>query len=490
MNIDLLNSANRKMILDEINTNENKLRKTESYIDFEIYNDRIHDYVFNDIAKQSSQKTAEAMPIISTINVGKRVVDNEATIYNNDPVRTFEGASDSEVEVMKTVYEHAMINSKLQKANKNFKYRNQAFLQPLIKDKSVQVRVLLSHHIDVIPDFEDPEKPYALITSSFDRSLMPIKGDGFNQSIAENEDYKLKERYVVWTAEYNFIMNGMGDYITQPVPNPIGMLPFVDISKDKDYEFFVRTGMNLSNFTVQYNSIWSDFFYIMRMQGFAIPVFTGNPKLMPKEYFVGPNRGIMLPSDPTNPDGSLKMEFLSPNPNLDGSLKGIASFLANWLTSRGVSPKVISSELNAADSYSSGVERLLSMIDKFEATKEDFDLFRSVEQKLFKVIQKYLVEFSNTPFLDPKYSVNKSFENAEINVQFHRPEMIQTEAEQLLNEQSKIELGISDRILALMKLESLTEEQALEKVLNIIKRKVLLTSALAPVENTDDETQT
>jgi hypothetical protein len=415
------------------------------------------------------------MPIISTLNVGKRVVENEATIYSNDPRRTLLDASEEEEQIIENIYKQGKFNTKLQKTNKYFKYRNQSFLQVLLKDKKIQARVLLGHNIDIIPDSEDPEKPYALITSSYDRSLLGnnANSDGVNQAIADNDDWKMKQKYVVWTNEYNFIMNGLGEYETQPVPNSLGVLPFVDSSTDKDYEFFIRTGMNISNFTVQYNALWSDFFYIMKMQGFAIPVFTGNPELMPREYFVGPNRGIMLPNDPTNPEGSLKMEFLSPNPNLDGSLKGVSAFLANWLTSRGVSPKVISSELNASDSYASGIERLLAMIDKFEATKEDFDLYQCVEQDIFEIIKKYLVVFSGTDLLDKKYSVSKSFENAQLSVQFHKPEMVQTENEKITNIQLKMDMGISDQVIALMELEGITEEMAIEKIDMINERKAI-----------------
>lgn len=478
MNLDLLNYEVRKTVLADIKSYENIYRKRESYIDFEIYNDRIHKYVFDEIVRQTSIKTAQSMPIVSSINLAQRIVNNEATIYNNDPERTTD-LNDADQKAIDAVYDDGQFNTKLQKVNKYFKYRKQSFIQIVPKDKGITLRPLLSHHLDVIPDELDPEKAYAYIVSAFDKQLFQ-QSDGRNQSIADQDDYKASlERYVVWTAEYNFIMNGKGEIISEILKNEIGELPFVDVSKDKDFEFFNRQGQTLSDFTVQYNAAWSDFLYISRLQGFSLGIFTGNSELMPKDYFVGPNRFIFLPSDPNNPNSKVDFRFESPSPDLKGSLEGISGLLSNFLTSRGLSPKVISSDLNAKDTYASGVERLLAMIDKFEATKEDFDMFKNVESQIYDVVVKYLVALSNTEFLDKEYWISQSALTSEFNVVFHKPEMIQTEAEKLSNLKLKIDLGISDKVLALMDLESISEEMATQKIDEIIARK---SEAMATVQ--------
>jgi hypothetical protein len=478
MNLDLLRLDIRKKVLDDIKSNENILRKKESMIDYEIYNDRIQKYVYDEIVKQTSKATADSMPIVSTINLANRIVNNEATIYNNDPVRTTDMLEADQM-ALDAVYEDGMFNSKLQKVNKYFKLRKQGFIQVVPKEKGIHLRPLMSHHVDVIPDFQDPEKAFAYIVSAFDRSSY-LTTDGNNQSIADQDDYKASlERYVWHTAEYNLVTNGLGDLIGEVKRNPIDELTFIDISKDKDFEFFVRSGLALSEFTVQYNVSWSDFMHTMRLQGFSVPVFTGNAELMPRDYFIGPNRAIMLPADPNNPNNKLDLKFISPTPDLKGALDGMSGLLANFLTSRGVSPKVISAALNASDTYSSGVERLLAMLDKFEATKEDFDLFRSVELKLFNIVKKYMLAFTNTEFLDKKYWLSQSSTNATMNIMFHRPEMIQTEKEKIENLQLKIDMGISDKVLALMDLEGLDQEAAEEKIAKITDRKAKNIQALA-----------
>jgi len=487
MNLDLLNAVVRKQVIDDINSNENIKRKEESLSDYEIYNGRIYDYVYNELVSQLSQTTADQVPIVSNINLAERITNNEATIYSNDPDRTFVDANDADAKAFGFIYSERQLNSKMQKANKYFKLRKQTFIQVLPKDNGVDLRVLQSHHIDVIPDELDPEKAYAYIISSFDKSAY-IRSDSTNQLIGDRDDYKARnQRFVVWTAEYNFIMDGYGNIVGEILDNEIEELPFIDVSKDKDFEFFVRQGHGLTDFTIQYNMFWSDFFYIARMQGFSLGVFSGDPELMPKQFFVGPNRCLVLPQNPANPDQKVDFKFVSPSPDLDGILKGISSLLASYLTSKGVSPKVVSSELTSADSYSSGFERLLAMIDKFEATKEDFDLFQAIEYKVFNLIKKYQVALSRTEFLDRKYWVSESAASVELNVVFHKPEMVETHSEKLTNQQTKIEMGISDKVLALAEIEDISFEEAEKKIQEIQARRALDLASLVP--KVQDENQ-
>lgn len=471
MNIDLTIELNRKKVLEEMRNYENIKRKEESLTDYEIYNGRIYGYVYNQLVRQLSEQTAKQMPIVASINLAERITDNEATIYTSDPKRSLLVANESDKKPFEDLYLDCGFNTKFQKVNKYYKLRNQGFIQVVPKNKKISLRVLQSHHVDVIPDESDPETAYAYIVSAFDKSQYLIS-DQTNQVIAEPDDYKKSlDRITWWTAEYNMITDGAGKLVGEIADNQIKELPFVDVSKDKDFEFFVRQGQALTDFTVQYNMFWTDFFYTARMQGFSLGVFRGDPELMPKHYFVGPNRFMVLPTNPANPDQTVDFKFESPSPDLDGLLKGISAILASYLTSKGVSPKVVSADMSSADRYSSGLERLLAMVDKFEATKEDFDLFRMVEQQVFGIVKKYQVLFSNTDLLNRKYWVSSSFESAEMTLRFNKPEMVQSESEKLTNLKTKIEMGISDKSLALSQLEEISIEQAEEKILEIQQRK-------------------
>ena len=66
------------------------------------------------------------MPIISTINIQKAVVDAKATVYKKAPERTFSGFSDEQVETLEMIYKDGNFNNKLNEMNKNYLYQDQS----------------------------------------------------------------------------------------------------------------------------------------------------------------------------------------------------------------------------------------------------------------------------------------------------------------------------------------------------------------------------
>jgi hypothetical protein len=185
---------------------------------------------------------------------------------------------------------------------------------------------------------------------------------------------------------------------------------------------------------------------------------------------IGPNQFIFLPQNASNPNSKLELDFKSPSPNLEGSLKSIESLVALFLSTRGIDIKSIAVN-NSGASFSSALEKLLAMIDQFKATKSDFDLYKMVESKIHDIVTKYLALLSGTNILNPKYYVTPSIVNSEICVNFLEPQMIETTAEKLDNAQKKIDLGITDAVEVLSMVDGITEEAAEEKLEKIAERK-------------------
>jgi len=487
-NIDLLNPFSRKQLIDDIRSNENVERKRKSLKDYEIYNDNAYPYVYDKLACQLSEQTASQMPIVSNLNIAKAVVQKEANIYTDEPERSYSNITESDENAIEEIYADGGFDSILGKANKYYKLRNQSFIQVVPKQGKLKLRVLHGHNIDVIPDSDDPEMAYAYIISSFDKSAYLMAGqDGTNQMSADTDDFKAKsERYQVWTSEIVFTMDGKGNIITEVVANPIGSLPFIDIAKDKDFEFFVRIGQALTDFTVDFNVTWSDLLYIARLQGYSVGVVSGDPELKPESMTVGPNRFLFLPQNASNPNSNLTLEFKNPTPNLDATLKAIDSLIATFLTTRGVDAKAVSTNNSGNTSYSSALERLLAMIDQFRASKDDFDLFTVVEKQLHQIVVKYLSLLSGTEFLDSKYSTSQAVINSEISIQFKKPEMIETKSEQLDNAKKKIDLGIADAVSILEEIDGISEDEAIEEIAEIQQRKLMNYQVMSQIIETKE----
>ena len=128
MNPNLLQSQDRKIVLAAIRSPENIKRKSEAFADYEIFNDRLLPYVRDSITKQLGDQAAKQIPIVSTLNVGKYVVENEATIYTTAPERELNNASEKDQETFESLYEKMKIDSRLQKTNYWYKYRGQSML--------------------------------------------------------------------------------------------------------------------------------------------------------------------------------------------------------------------------------------------------------------------------------------------------------------------------------------------------------------------------
>lgn len=483
-NPNFLDPLVRKQIIDEIKSFENVERKNKSFKSYEVFNDNAEPYVYEELAKQLSVKTANQMPIISNLNIAKAVVNKEATIYTDSPERDYEDITEADEEVLEKLYKDYGFDTLLGKANKYYKLRNQTFIHVVPKDEAIKLRMLHPHNVDVVPDANDPEKAFAYIVSGFDKSYyLKAKQDGTNQTVAEADDYKASaERFQVFTNEFIFTMDGKGNVLGEIIPNPIEMIPIIDISKDKDFEFFVRIGQALTDFTIDFNVAWSDLMYIARMQGYSVGVLTGDPNLKPDNMIIGPNRFLFLPSNPANPESKMELDFKSPSPNIDAQLKAIESLVTTFLTTRGLDSKAVSVS-NGGGSFSSALERLISMIDQFRATKDDFDLFSFKEKELHKIVTKYLALLSGTTLLNRELWVSQNIVNSKLTINFKEPQMIETKSEKLANAKSEIDLGIEDAVSVKAKIEGISEDQAQEEIDKILMRKQERISKMANSTN-------
>lgn len=473
--LDLMNKADRLLLIKEIEGEENKARKAASLKQFEIFNDRQKQYVIEYLQGQFSEKTVKEMPIIASINLARRVVKQEASLYKEEPERDFYNVSDDLKELLEAMYENNGLNDKFMKANEYFKLQGQTHLNWTIKYGKLTARVLLPHHLDVIPNDEDPEQGEIYVISSFDKTnyltttdqsptgylgTTVSMQDGVNQKIGDRDDYKLKKKYIVWSKEYNFTMNGFGDITSVEVENPIGVIPFVDISCSKDFEYWVRQGQSVSDFSVEFNGMISDVANVVRLQGWGQAVFMGPEGLLPESLQVGPNLVLRLPIDPNNPVDT-DFKYVTPNADIAGSLDFLKMNLSMFLTSRGIDPKTISMD-GSGQSFSSGLERLLAMITKFEASRGDMDLFRKAEMQSFEIIKAYSKSYSGTLLDIPQIP-----EEAYMNIEFEAPEMIKSEKEELDIIQQKLEMGMMSEVDAYKEINDVDEETAIKDLAEI-----------------------
>jgi hypothetical protein len=478
----LLTPDGRKKVIDDIKSSENKNRRSRSLRQFEVYRGNLYPYVHEYLSRQFSINTLKEIPIVASINIAQRVVDQEASIYNREPERSWSEVDEKQEEALNTIYEDSKANVKLQYANSMYKLQDQTTLMVIPKEGKLHIRCLKNHQVDVIPNSENPEKADAYIVSVFNKADSDFvfgqggqsnhgftQADRINQVIGDQDDYEAQlERFLIWTEFEHFMMDGNGNIIGEVFPNPIGMLPFIDVAAEKDFEFWVKVASSAVDFCIEYNAALSMQNQVIKMQGFSQAWLKADASVMPEMLQIGPNYVLKLVKGKTVDGESIDTEFgySSPSPDLTGTKEHLEMLLANFLSARGLNTGTVSSSKDK-QTYSSGLERLLAMVEQFEASQNDFAIFRYVEEKLYEIIKRWHNVALTSNILLPKYLSSTIPDDSQVSVTFQGPEMIKGEKDIIELQMLKEELGVASRIDSIMAIYGLNRDEAQEKLAKI-----------------------
>ena len=495
--MNLENIESRIKLISNINSENNKARKQWSFRQFEVQGGRIQQFVKESLENQLYEESVREMPLVSSINVQKAVVDRKATIYKKRPNREFTETTDEQSDTLKEIYRDMKADVKLNKSNKNYSYQDQSIGMIIPKNGKLEMRVFNMHQIDAIVDYDDPESSDGFIISSFDRtmyeqidsdrkekdaatgnsgrSVQSTATQDLDLDIAEKFQFqKYVEKYIVWTKELNFIMNGLGEFIGDDgeeitedldISSPLAglnVMPFFEVHRDKDFEYFVRPSNALTDFTIQFNERLSDLANVQKLNGYAVGILKTPSDLKPNNLVIGAAQLIHLPTD--DEDKEVDFQFISPNSNISEIADANDKFLNYFITSEGLGGDVVNSR-GETQTATSGIDRFLQSIQRMEAHQDDYEIFRMAESNIYDLIKIWLNVLSGSDQLDKKYW-GKINEDSEISVEFYKPEMVQTESEKVSNIERKIDLGLMSKKEAIMELREIDDD---DKAIEILK---------------------
>jgi len=482
--IDLTSQDVRSRVIDEIVTEQNLARKRASLKAFEIYSNRQQRFILEKLQEEFDDNTIKNMRKFLSLNLSKRMVNELASIYNELPEREFnlpEGElSEDQAKQIENLYTFGDVNNKLKLANRYFRLENQTFLQVLPRKGKIDLKVFLPHEIDVIPDPNNPEEALAYVISVFDRFdfLAQTEPEDFqtrgnaldtrprqetiNELIADPEDYRKNiSRLIWWTDDFHFTTDSDGNVLEQDVSemiNPIGELPFIDVSMEKQNTFFVRDGHTITDFNVDFGAILSDVTNINRLQGYA-QAFIVSEKA-PQNLQLGPDKVIWLKPSGNPEEATPQFGFANPSPDLDASLRLLEMKLKIFLNSLGLDPKLIAGETR----FNSGIERILALIEKMSATNSDFMKFKAVEKQVLRLMVKWsnLMQsvLPEEGGLKPELRLAEVPDNIEVDVKFAKPQMIKSDEEQVDLIKKKMEAGLMSRSEAIQDLRQVGKDMA------------------------------
>lgn len=498
--LDLSTQEGRSKLANSLNDESTKARKQWSLRQFEIQSGRIQQYVKESLENQYDVQSVKEMPITSSINIQKRIVNKKATIYKKAPMRKFTELNDKQKEVVDLIYKDMNLNQKLNVSNKAFVYQDQSIGMILPKNGKLICRVFKMHQIDAIPSDIDPETADGFIISVFDRenyvqlykdkkekdtatgkSGRSVRSssyaiDGINSEVANEHQYKkYVERYLVWTNEYNYIQNGLGEILDPETMEPAagleiqsplaseGIMPFFEAAREKDFEYFVRPSNGLTDFTIEFNTRLTDEANNIKMNGYAVGVLKAPSSMQPENQVIG--AAMMLKLNTDDPEAEVDFSFVSPNSNI-GEISGANDkFLNYFVTAEGLGAEAINSQ-GIQDRATSGIDRFIQGIQKIEAHQDDYEIYRNVESQIYTIIKAWLKVLNGSKILDKKYQIILP-EDSEVIVEYDKPEIIQTPSELLMNFEKEYDLGLTSKVRYLMETRKMSREDALEELKQI-----------------------
>lgn len=517
--MNLQDQNDRVKLIGSINSENNKSRKQWSLRQFNINGGRIQQYVKESLRAQLQHSTVVEMPIVSSINIQKAVTDKKATIYKKRPTRVFTEVSEEQHETLELIYRDMKSDMKLNKSNKNFIYQDQSIGMIVPKNGKLVMRVFAMHQIDAIVDPNDPEGALGFVLSVFDRTEydeiessrkekdVPTgdAGRSVHSTATQDNDYtvaekyqfqKYVERYIVWTKEFNFMMNGLGEVIDPDtgessneidIMSPLaseGIMPFFEVHKEKDFEFFVRPSNALSDFTIQFNERLSDLAMNQKMNGYAVAILKSPSTLKPQNLIVGHSQLIHLATD--DPEAEVDFSFASPNSNIAEISDANDRILNYFITSEGLGGDVVNSK-GETKTATSGIDRFLQAIQKIEAHQDDYEAFRCAEDDIYRIVKAWLRVLTGDKQLDKKYQVTNIPEDSEVEVDFYRPEMMETRTETIANIERQLDLGLMSKKEAIMELREITDEDAANEVLRSIESEEFTPQGMEFTPPSEDE---
>ena len=438
-----------------------------SRISCDVYTGNIREQVdsylidrFGDSAKQ--------MPVVSSINLAKKTVNSKATVYRNEPERTFTGVTEAQEDELARIYKEIQFNSKMMLCNRYYELQKQTHAYIIPKNGKLVARALKSHQLNVVPSDTDTETGEIYILSSYD--IVNRISDNMDQTIGdEDDDNSQYERYIVWSPSYHFIMDGRGTILSVDgegnaiVDNPIApVIPIVEIAMDKDFEYWTQDSNEVTDFTIEFNGALSSLGHICDLQGFSQAYLRGPQELLPTSITVGPTHVLRLATDSVSGEG-VEFGFASPSSDLAGAQSYVESLLSMFLSSQGVDPKAVTGSAQA-NNFSSGIERLLAMVSEFEASKDVMAMFKAAEVDTFEVIKAWLNLAMQSDILTDDFKIGVIPEDASISINFKEPNSSITDNEVLANIEKKIDLGLMSRTEAIAELRNIEVTQAEEIV--------------------------
>lgn len=495
---DILNPGIRKQIIDEINGAENQRRRAEAFKRYECLKDRTDFYVLELLLQQFDRNTVWQMQYaVTNLSIARKIVDKLARVYQNGVKRTVT-KDEKSTKAVEEIAGILNVNTRMKKLNRYLKaFRNVlAYVAPVKHAEGgqekygVELKPMPPHLFDVIEDPNRPEEPMVVILSNYTakrqqlyalnaatagrtspegQSMLPARGDGVDQAIADDPTDKPDNQYIWWSKSFHFTTDEKGAIIGEAgkVENEIAELPFVSFAADQDGAFWSLGGNDLVDGAIKINALLSNINHIGVQQGYGQMYMKG--KNLPKSIQVGPTHCIQMEYEKDDPVP--EVGFITANPPLNDLKSQVEGYLALLLSTNNLSTTGFRSSLDGANDFASGISLLIDKAESIEDVEDQAQVFRDKEPKIWHLIARWLAKFAERDLLIDALSQFKLPDEFDVKLQFPQAQTIVSEKEKLEILEKRKELGLNTEVEILMRDDPALDEKAAEEKLAKIREE-------------------
>lgn len=394
---------------------ESKAKRSLAEYVQDVYDGKIEKYLRNYLRKilEVCNRDLDSTPLIYDVNVCGAVVKKEAILYQYPVSREFLNVSSAEQSFLKELYDKKKISNVALQINR------------LVRLLGSVLIILNQEKIKVVSrkNFIAFDEWFLISTDLDSESEMPLEEKSFYAYNKEKDELYLCDK------KGKFSQIDSSDFV------------IFEIVKAEN-----KLDEGLASYTVSVNASLTDIKNTVHHQAFAQPYIMTNAENVPSERVnVGKTELIHLKS---SADGTKEeFGFITPNADIGGAIDYIKLEASLFAQSRGLAMNdIIGSE--SKRSFSSALDRLLSMTDDYKSAIEDKD---------------YMIDFENNLFegFSYLYGINS---NASLSITYYKPEITRTISEEIDDNLKLESIGAQTRQETIAKIKDVSVSEIDEKI--------------------------
>lgn len=460
-----LDAQQIKQILDEVESEENKSRKRDSFASWQISEGGLRPYVLSKIQQMYPQTWT--LYTIADYSLLKKVVDKKAKAYKESPVRSL--SEDAASKDYSDIAQEYGLNQTMRNFDRMLNQHKYALIGSFMElnegKPKFKFMSLAPHEFDCVKDSEG--KLQAVILSYPDQTITGThSSDGRDSLIAGNKSDEGVESkvYTVWTETNHYVVRArvsgknVGSVEIMPIEsnpdnlNPWGVLPFEYAPASDTPNYPVSS--SLPGQTIELNALLSVYLTSGNMQVGQLVI-----KHPDGQQFNSAVQGMMVSLHLPQGDADSRpteADYISPSPNMDGHRTSILTFLKLILDEQGISgAQAIEGQ---AQDFASGLDRMLSEADVQDAVELNQDTYGWVERQIYKIVRRQL----------QSANLGMNLPDEELKVLYRKPRMLISDTEKLGNLKLMMELGLLEEWEKFSVFDpNVSEDQAKEKIARI-----------------------